>query len=305
MKVLLAIDSSGASDYVIAEAVSRPWPPGTVFCVQCVVDVWTLNGMPELVQQAKHAAKSLVTAAAEELGRSSHEVVSETHVGVPRTSIPEYAKEWGANLVMIGARRSTALTRFLLGSVAQGVLRTAPCSVEIVRPSPRGVSASSRGMKILVGADGSNCSQEATHSVADRPWPPETLVQVASVREPVIPESELTVSFDPLYPADLIDELQERERCRAEVALTTARRILSSAGLKLCDSSGTLFGDPRAILVDEAKSWGADLVVVGSHGRHGLDRVFLGSVSESVAMHAHCSVEVIRDSPEQAGNDSD
>jgi nucleotide-binding universal stress UspA family protein len=36
------------------------------------------------------------------------------------------------------------------------------------------------------------------------------------------------------------------------------------------------------------------LLVVGSHGLHGLDRVLLGSVSEAVAMHAHCSVEVIR-----------
>jgi nucleotide-binding universal stress UspA family protein len=53
-------------------------------------------------------------------------------------------------------------------------------------------------------------------------------------------------------------------------------------------------GEPRAFILDEAKAWGADLIVLGSHGRHGLDRLLMGSVSESVALYAHCSVEVVR-----------
>jgi len=56
-----------------------------------------------------------------------------------------------------------------------------------------------------------------------------------------------------------------------------------------------LKGSQRDRIVEESKAWGADLIVVGSHGRRGLTRYLLGSVSEAVAMHAHCSVEVIRD----------
>ncbi len=290
MKVLVAIDDSGASQYVIAEGAARPWPTGTVLCVQCVVDMWVWDEMPDLIEDAKRQAKSLVTAATCVLSRSGHEVVSEIQAGVPKKAIVEYAKNWGADLIMVGSHRPNAVARFLLGSVSRAVLRSAPCSVEIVRPSPRAVSASSRGMKILVGTDGSNCSEKATHALANRPWPAETLVRVISVREPIAPES--TMAVDP----SLMEEILERERRRAEDALTSARKILSSAGLKLCDSSETLFGDPRSVLLDEAKSWGADLVVVGSHGLQGFDRVLLGSVSEDVAMHAHCSVEVIRDS---------
>jgi nucleotide-binding universal stress UspA family protein len=48
------------------------------------------------------------------------------------------------------------------------------------------------------------------------------------------------------------------------------------------------------MILDEAKTWGADLIVMGSHGRHGLDRLVMGSVAEAVASHAHCSVEVVR-----------
>ena len=290
MKVLIAVDDSGASQYVIAEAAARPWPSGTVLCVQCIVDMWIWDEMPDLIEDAKNEARTLVMAAASELSRSGHKVVSEIQAGLPKKAIPEYAREWGADLIMVGSRRSNAVARFLLGSVAQAVLRAAPCSVEIVRPSPRSVPAFSPGMKILVGTDGSNCSEKALHAVASRPWPAETLVRVISVRESMVPAAAMPQAFDPV----LMNEVIERERRRSEDALARARQTLSSAGLKLCDSSETLLGDPRTVLLDEAKSWSADLVVVGSHGLHGLDRVLLGSVSEAVAMHAHCSVEVIR-----------
>jgi nucleotide-binding universal stress UspA family protein len=53
-------------------------------------------------------------------------------------------------------------------------------------------------------------------------------------------------------------------------------------------------GDPRSIIVDQAETWTADLVVVGSHGYTGLKRLLLGSVAQSVVSHAPCSVEVVR-----------
>jgi nucleotide-binding universal stress UspA family protein len=49
----------------------------------------------------------------------------------------------------------------------------------------------------------------------------------------------------------------------------------------------------HAFILDLVKEWAADLIVAGSHGR-GLDRLIMGSVSESVAIYAHCSVEVVR-----------
>jgi Universal stress protein family len=51
---------------------------------------------------------------------------------------------------------------------------------------------------------------------------------------------------------------------------------------------------PKTIILDEATQWGADLIVLGSHGRRGAERFLMGSISEAVAMHAHCSVEVVR-----------
>jgi nucleotide-binding universal stress UspA family protein len=59
-------------------------------------------------------------------------------------------------------------------------------------------------------------------------------------------------------------------------------------------------GEPRTAILDAAQRWPADLIVVGSHGRSGLDRFLLGSVSEGVVRHATCSVEVVRPSAGRA-----
>lgn len=56
----------------------------------------------------------------------------------------------------------------------------------------------------------------------------------------------------------------------------------------------SLPGPPRIVILDEAETWGADLIVVGSHGYRAWERFLLGSVSQSVVSHANCCVEVVR-----------
>ena len=53
-------------------------------------------------------------------------------------------------------------------------------------------------------------------------------------------------------------------------------------------------GDARSVIVDEAKDWDADLIILGSHGYTGFKRWLLGSVAQAVASHAPCSVEIVR-----------
>jgi nucleotide-binding universal stress UspA family protein len=65
-------------------------------------------------------------------------------------------------------------------------------------------------------------------------------------------------------------------------------------GIRFEVAGDIIEGHPKQVLLDEAEKWGADLIVVGSHGRRGLDRFLLGSVSQAVALHARCSVEIVR-----------
>jgi nucleotide-binding universal stress UspA family protein len=62
-------------------------------------------------------------------------------------------------------------------------------------------------------------------------------------------------------------------------------------------STEVLRGSPKHAIIEEAERWGADLIVVGSHGYSALERFLLGSVSQSIAHHAKCSVEIVRGAP--------
>ena len=53
-------------------------------------------------------------------------------------------------------------------------------------------------------------------------------------------------------------------------------------------------GEPRRVILDAAAEWHPDVIVMGSHGKRGIDRFLLGSVSEGVVRHAPCSVNVVR-----------
>lgn len=295
MKVLIAIDCSPASERVLDEAAAHPWPEGTIFTVVNVVDFQRFARFPVLIEDAKREADRLVKAGTEKLVRSGHKTLSEVIMGFPRRAISEYAKEWHADLIMAGSHGHSAIGRFLLGSVAQGILRTAPCSIEIVRSASGGPAPSSHPMKILLATDGSDCSVGAAHSVASRPWPDGTVFKVLSVEELIVPDGQMAASsLSAIYPASLLEELMTQAHDRASSAFETAREILQRAGMKVLDDHAIPVGEPRAVILDTAKTWAANLIVLGYHGRRGLDRFLLGSVSEAVAIHAQCSVEVIR-----------
>lgn len=296
MKVLIAIDSSDASQHVLAEAAVRPWPADTVFTVINVVDVYGLTRLPGMVEEGRRLGLALVHAAAEKLSRAGYKASAEVLLGMPRREITKYAKRWNADLVMVGSHGQGAIARFLMGSVAQGVLHTAPCSVEVVRASATSGVPSSRAMKILLATDGSEFSTAAVKSVASRPWPAGSEIKLLSVEElPAILPNQMTASsLSAMYPASLLEELLESARTHAREAVESARTILRGSSLRVLEGGANPLGDARVLILDEATEWKADLIVLGSHGRRGLDRMLMGSVSESVALHAHCSVEVIR-----------
>jgi nucleotide-binding universal stress UspA family protein len=143
-------------------------------------------------------------------------------------------------------------------------------------------------MKILLAIDDSPYSEAAVEAVASMTWPPDTTVRVLSAVEPFVP------------PATELwyDAGGSLERARQEITTQyeelTARRAerLQARGLKA--EAVVRDGDPRSVIVDEAKDWSADLIVVGSHGRTGLARLLLGSVAQSVVSHAPCSVWIVR-----------
>lgn len=146
-------------------------------------------------------------------------------------------------------------------------------------------------MKILLAIDGSEFSNAAVEEVANKPWPKGSEVKILSVAEP--PALAVVETWVPPY--DYYEKLEEAAVAQAREAVDkAAARLRKSHDEKLPVSIQVTVGHPRVVITDEAEAWGADLIIVGSHGYRGLTRLWLGSVSQAVASHAKCSVEIVR-----------
>jgi len=145
MKILVAIDDSTFSDAAITSVTERNWPEGSIFKLLSVVEPfhpeyagWHTNYMPvaveaqkELVEAAKTLVNEKVKKLTEAFGRQC--VLAEVREGYVTDTILEAAKEWPADLIVVGSHGRTGITRLLLGSVSEAVVSQAPCSVEIVK----------------------------------------------------------------------------------------------------------------------------------------------------------------------------
>ena len=144
-------------------------------------------------------------------------------------------------------------------------------------------------MKILLAIDGSPCSDAAVEEVARRPWPEGSLVKVLTAWETPMPPTPEAWAV----PINYFEELDSALRKQGQNIVDRALQKLQSNKTLLADAV-LVPGSPRPVILDEAESWGADLIVLGSHGYGALKRFLLGSVSQAVVSHAKCSVEVVR-----------
>jgi nucleotide-binding universal stress UspA family protein len=291
MKILLAMDTSAASQVALGEVAARAWPPGSSVEVVSVVEpshLWTTS---EAAQEGIREAEQVVQRAVSQLCAKGHPATGATFGGDPKTVILDRARTIGADFLVLGSHGVSAITRFLLGNVAATVLRYASCPVEVVRA--RTMTQDRQTMKVLLATDGSESSELAARSIVERPWPTGTEVRVLSVVELILPATRALFQ-PPFVDSAFIESAQAEAMKRTQDAIAQAREILSAAGLNSSESISVLLEPAKTIIIDEAAEWGADIIVLGSHGRHGVDRFLLGSVSEVVAMRADCSVEVVR-----------
>ncbi len=286
MRVLVAIDGSKASGIVLQGALERPWPLGTRFCITTIVDPFFFTRTPILFEEAKEAASNLLEEAAEKLRGAGWETETNVVMGNPRRAISHFAEEWHADLVLVGSHGLNLLERLALGSTVRSVLRHTKCSVEVVRAPQKEAQADAR--KILVATDGSEFSTAAVKAVAGDPWPKDTEIKVISV-----PEFAFWLGEYPYFQRVQVEELNQSALDAAKAAVALGKEILSRSKLNVTTEAPVDRDAPAKTILQVAKEWGADLIVVGSHGRSGFDRWALGSISESLAMNAHCSVEVV------------
>jgi hypothetical protein len=180
--------------------------------------------------------------------------------------IVDEAEQNQMDVIVMGRRGYTGLMRVMMGSNTAKVIGYAECSVLIV---PR--AAQIKGHKILVAVDGSRFSDIAA----------EAAINVAKhLHAPI-----LVVSI-------VYSDHKEKRHTESVEIIKRIEAFVSQAGIEV--EGKVLSGRPAEAIIEIAKAKGVDLIIMGSHGRTGLDKLLMGSVSDRVIGLADCAVLVVK-----------
>jgi len=180
--------------------------------------------------------------------------------------IVDEAEKRQADLIVMGRRGLTGLERLMMGSNTAKVIGYAHCSVLVV---PK--EAKIEGKKILLSVDGSRYSDTAATA---------TLSIAKHLHAEVIVISVVYSDHKEKRHSEAVENVKRVETFMTQASINVSGQILS--------------GNPGEAIVEEAKSKGVDLIVIGSHGRTGLDRMLMGSVSDRVIGYSDCAVLVVK-----------
>jgi nucleotide-binding universal stress UspA family protein len=287
-KILCPIDFSAGSEQAMRAAarlaheanaelalVHSWYVPPTAFAGEYMIS-------PSLIQEmSDDAARGLEAAVREVTALGVPRVSSRLLTGLPWREIVDVLEQDHAyDLVVIGTHGRTGLARILLGSVAEQVIRHAPCSVLAVRPDGEPVPFK----HALCPVDFSESSRHAAELAVE-------LVHTGGVGITLLHVLELPVAFSGVPLSD--DFVRDLDKHAAERLDDWVRTLAAKASVPLIARSR--IGRPGAqtlAALDADPSF--DLVVMGSYGRTGLRRMLLGSVAEQVVRHAKVPVLVAR-----------
>jgi nucleotide-binding universal stress UspA family protein len=136
-KILVATDGSPFGEAAVKAAADRVWPKEALLRVVTVAETPVFHGsvmlLSRLADMESSAIQEIASKAAEELKQGSENVSTIVRKGSPADEIIKEAKDWEADLIILGTHGRSGKDLFLLGSVAERVAAYAPCSVEIVR----------------------------------------------------------------------------------------------------------------------------------------------------------------------------
>jgi nucleotide-binding universal stress UspA family protein len=292
MRILLALDGSESSIQARDLVAGLPWPAGTAICVVSAYELpvdWAgaVGSSMPWAGDAEDAIRDELTAElellAEPLAERGWELERRVVKGRPATAILDVARGFEPDLIVLGSRGRGPLTTMLLGSVSAEIVDQAQCSVLVTR----GRDAS----RLLVATDGSDVARAIPDLLSS--WGAFRGAAVETVSVAPRPER----SFDVLAEAYTLGNYRSDDERQA--LLDRHRRFAEEMAQQLAErgfvaTASVLAGDAAHEISAAARRRGADLIVTGTRGLHGVERVILGSVARNVLLHAPSSVLVVR-----------
>lgn len=229
---------------------------------------------PEGTERYEAAVQAALEAAVR-TNPDTEDVACHVVQGGPGTVLADEAERLDADLVVVGAARPGRLGRPVLGTTAQRVLSGAHVPVLVAR-----TALFRKPRRVLLATDLSGMSAAAHEAALD------VLDDLYGLDEMEL-RSLLVLAFGLVPPP--LDQGALRRTAYAELDrfLRQRRRRVDPV------RPSVRIGEPAAEIVDEVADWNADLLVVGTHARHGLPRLWLGSVAEACIRDTPCSVLAI------------
>ena len=287
MKITIAVDGSAYSRHAI-QTLAHLAPPEELVLVHAIhiPDFNYAMISPDLRAEVhadmeaklRKEGEGILTQAKEELPSDFSQVQVIHQIGHPVDVILETALSSQSHLIILGARGLGQVKELVLGSTSHRVLMHAPCSAMVIKePVPR-------LKKILLPIEGKDDISIALQFLELKPFREAVEIDVIAVWPQPQLAWPVTVGQSKLLELRAIEEAQDRMKSVTD-KLT---RMNYSAEAKVG------MGDPAFAILEQAKASQADLILMGTHGRGGLARFLIGSVSHSVLHQADCPVLIVR-----------
>ena len=255
LKILVPVDFSDCARRAFAQALA--------WAARAPCEIHLAHVVNGAVADLASVEGAMLAHGLQELGHATGPYERHVVVGNPATEIVSVARRTGVDLIVMGTHGRRGLKTLLLGSVAESVVRHAPCPVVCVRA---GVSApTALDSRILCAVDFSEVSHRAMLSGA----------QLAR---------HLGAELVLLHVRPLI----EWQGGEVEVRLDSWRREAEAGGARV--TTACVSGLAAAQIVGYARAHACELIVLGTHGRTGLAHVLMGSVAEGVVRDGPCAV---------------
>lgn len=297
MKVICAVDGSQFSQWCTAAlGVFGGQPPKTLVLLH-VLDTGRLrargkrervdltHSLSAVQREGARLLQHMAQEARRALGQSadapSTKIETVLAQGRAAETIVRQTARRRADLVVVGSRGLSDISGFLLGSVSRQIVAQSPCPVLIIkRPLPESV-------RVALAVDDTKSARGAAEFLRTRLLGEETQLTVLSVIPPVATDIAARV-----LPPDQIERLQKPAREETQRLLARWRETFLKDGCAV--STEMLTGHPSQTLIAHFERTHPDLVVVGSRGLTGPERLQLGSVSAALVKYAPCSVLVVK-----------
>jgi len=284
-KLLLATDGSQFSEGAIREAISLARKCSSRLSAISVIETnpeyETIA--PQLLEKSERAARTHLESVKAQAKKEGVDCSTSILEGEDSYNyIAEEAKKNDVSMIIMGRRGRTGLKRLAMGSTAARVIGHAPCSVLVV---PRAAIVEFKS--IVVATDGSPYSIAAASEAIGIAKKNNSKLTVISV----VP-AELASPTDIDFAATGRELLAEKEMQVAEKNAKAVKEAALKEGIAV--QAFIMTGKPADAIIETAKDKNADLIVVGSHGRTGIERLLMGSVAERVIVMSSCAVLVAK-----------